>query len=172
MQLANRGTFPLTGPNTIWVKNSVFEKNFVVGRFQRRDWARAFKLGGMIRYIWGSGLLKKNSWFSDFCENYGHFSKLDFTIFFKLSIWHQHDQFMHYSTWPMYRLFTLKEFFRLSNFWGENSFFKKKTVMGWFWRRDWTRALQPVEMVSKQWTYRGVIDFEGIFQIGSFLGKK
>ena len=58
-----------------WGKNSVFEKNFVVGRFQRRDWARAFKLGGMIRYIWGSGLLKKNSRFGDCCENYGRFSK-------------------------------------------------------------------------------------------------
>ena len=56
-------------------KNSFFEKNFIVEWFWRRDWARAFKLGGMIRYIWGSGLLKKNSRFSDFCENYGRFSK-------------------------------------------------------------------------------------------------
>ena len=58
-----------------WGKKSFFEKNFVMGWFWWRNWARAFTLGGMIRYIWGSGLLKKNSWFGDFCENYGRFSK-------------------------------------------------------------------------------------------------
>ena len=154
-------------------KNSFFEKNFVVGQFQRRDWARAFKLGGMIRYIWGSGLLKNNSRFSDFCENYGRFSKIGlYNFFLKLSIWHQHDQFMHYSTGPICWLLTLKEFIRLAHFLGEKQLFKKKLCHVRSKRRDWTKALQPVGMVSKQWTYRGIIDFEGIFRIVSFLGKK
>ena len=69
-----------------WGKNSFFEKNFVVGWFWRRDWATAFKLGGMIRYIWGSGLLKKNSRLSDFCENCGHFSKIRLYNFFKNTV--------------------------------------------------------------------------------------
>ena len=114
------------GLDHFWGKNNFFEKNFVVEWFWRRDWARAFKLGGMIRYIWGSGLLKKNSRFSDFCENNGHFSKIGlYNFFFKFSIWYQHDQFMHHSTGPIYWLLTLKEFFRLGHFLGEKQLFLK-----------------------------------------------
>ena len=68
--------------------------------------------------------------FSDFCENYGRFSKIGLYNFcLKLSIWHPHDQFMHYSTGPIYRLLTLKEFFRLDHFLGKNSFFEKKNFV-------------------------------------------
>ena len=65
-----------------WGKNSFFEKKICRGWFWRRDWARALKLGGMITYTRGSGLLEKNSWLSDFCENYYRFSKFGLIFFF------------------------------------------------------------------------------------------
>ena len=68
-------------------KNNFFEKNFVMGEFRRRGWARAFKLGGMIKYIWGYGLLKKIHGPVIFVKIMAIFRKLDFTIFFKHSIW-------------------------------------------------------------------------------------
>ena len=59
-----------------------YKKKCCCGWFRRRDWARAFKLGGMITYIQGSGLLKKKSRLSDFSENHGFFSqKLDIVSF-------------------------------------------------------------------------------------------
>ena len=61
-----------------WGKNNFFEKNFVVEWFQRRDWAIAFKLGGMVTYIWGYGLLKKN--YKIFVKIMAICRKLDFTI--------------------------------------------------------------------------------------------
>ena len=111
-------------------KKNFFEKNFVVEWFWRRNWARAFKLGGMIRYILGSGLLKKNSRFSDFLwKLWPVFKNWTLPIFLKLSIWHQHDQFMHHSTGPIYQLLTLKEFFQIGSFFGGKTAFKKKKTL-------------------------------------------
>ena len=44
------------------------------------------KLGGMITYTGGSGLLEENSWLSDFCENYGRFSKIGLYDFFSNTV--------------------------------------------------------------------------------------
>ena len=71
---------------SFWGKNSFFEKKLCRGWFWRRDWARALKLGGMITYTLGSGLLKKNSRLSDFCENYDRFSKIGLYDFFKNTV--------------------------------------------------------------------------------------
>ena len=55
---------------------SFFEKKLCRGSIWKKGLSIAFKLGGMITYTRGSRLLKKNSRLSDFCENYGFFSKI------------------------------------------------------------------------------------------------
>ena len=77
-------------------KNSFFEKKLCRGWFWRRDWARTFKLGGMITYTQGLGLLKKNSWLSDFCENYGRF-----TI---IGLYHFWNKYSLKKRWPLYHV--------------------------------------------------------------------
>ena len=103
-------------------KKQLFWKKLCHGSILKKGLSQSLQTWWDDQIYLGLRITEKNSQFSDFCKNYGRFSKIGlYKIFVKLSILHQHDQFM-YITGPIYGLLTLKKFFRLGHFWGKTAF--------------------------------------------------